>query len=140
MSPRSQKIALAVAVLAISAFLVSFITGLRGGGNDTGWSAEGLDQLRSPRVRIEVLNGAGLAGLAREATERLRAQGFDVVYFGNDREFGRDSSVVLDRVGNEEHARAVANALGIAAVESRPDSTLILEVSVILGKDWPPAP
>lgn len=143
MSPRSQKIALALALLAVTAFLVSFIAGLRGGGGEGGWSAGTLDRARSPRVRIEVLNGAGEAGLAREATERLRDRGFDVVYFGNYSEFGRDSSVVLDRVGSgvgdEGAARAVATALGITAVESRPDSTLILEVTVILGKDWPAA-
>ncbi len=136
MSPRSQKIALALALLGIAIFIVSFIAGARErwGGDEA--SATALDPIGSPRVRIEVLNGAGRAGLAREATERLRDRGFDVVYFGNDRAFGRDSSVVLDRVGSEEAARAVAAALGIPAVRSDPDSTLLLEVTVILGKDW----
>jgi hypothetical protein len=137
MSPRAQKIALALALLAICAFVISFIAGVRGGGKEDTWTAGALDRSRSPRVRIEVLNGAGQAGLAREATDRLRERGFDVVYFGNAREFGQDSSIVLDRVGREEAAQVVANALGITTVRSDPDSTLLLEVTVILGKDWP---
>jgi hypothetical protein len=91
------------------------------------------------RVRVEVLNGGGRAGAAREATERLRDGGFDVVYFGNAASFGRDSSVVLDRIGAMEPARAVADALGIRNVRSEPDSNLYLDVSVVLGADWKPS-
>jgi hypothetical protein len=138
MSSRIRKIALALALLAVAAFVVSFIAGVRGRVRAADPSATALDAAGSPRVRIEVLNGAGRAGIAREATERLRDGGFDVVYFGNAREFGRDSSVVIDRVGKDAAARAVAAALGIATVQSSPDSTLLLEVTVILGTDWPP--
>ena len=50
------------------------------------------------RVRVEVLNAAGRPNLAREATDRLRDGGFDVVFFGNADRFGGEQSVVLDRV------------------------------------------
>jgi len=92
----------------------------------------------SDRVRVEVLNGGGRSGAAREATEQLRGLGFDVVFFGNASAFGRDSSVVLDRVGALEMARDVADALGIRNVLSEPDPNLYLDVSVVLGKDWVP--
>ena len=73
--------------------------------------------------------------------EQLRDHGFDVVFFGNAGSFGRDSSVVLDRVGAMEAARGVADALGIRNVRSEPDSNLYLDVSVVLGADWkPPTP
>ena len=88
------------------------------------------------RVRVEVLNGSGKAGLARGATDFLRDGGFDVVYFGNAREGTADSSVVLDRVGRLDMARSVADALGIRNVASVPDSNLYLDVSVVLGADW----
>lgn len=133
-----MKLALALAALLIAVFIVSFVAGIRDGLKGSGRVGEIDERTGVPRVRVEVLNGAGRAGLAREATERLRDRGLDVVYFGNAREFGRDSSVVLDRVGREEAARAVAEALGITAVRSEPDSTLLLDVTVILGKDWPP--
>jgi hypothetical protein len=90
----------------------------------------------SERVRVEILNGGGLDGVARAATARLRGVGFDVVHFGNAPAFDRDSSVVIDRVGRRDLARAVADALGIPNVLSQPDSNLYLEVSVLLGRDW----
>ncbi len=88
------------------------------------------------RVRVEVLNAGGVAGLARDATEYLRDSGFDVVDFGNAADFDADSSIVLDRVGQFENARAVADVLGINNVRSQPDSNLYLDVSVLLGSDW----
>lgn len=94
-----------------------------------------------PRIRVEVLNASGKSGLARLATERLRADGFDVVFFGTAR---RDAvrggrSVVLDRVGNLSNAQAIARALGIQQVESKPDPELVLDVTVLIGGDWPAA-
>ena len=91
------------------------------------------------RVRVEVLNGGGYAGAAREATETLRDLGFDVVFFGNAGTFDRDSSVVLDRMGALDRARDVADALGIRSLLSEPDSNRYLDVTVVLGRDWQPA-
>ena len=86
--------------------------------------------------RVEVLNATGTPGLARGATDRLRAAGYDVVYFGNAASLRGTASVVLDRVGKPDIARAVADRLHIERVETRRDSTRLVEVSVILGADW----
>lgn len=86
--------------------------------------------------RVEVLNAAGISGMARAATAQLREARFDVVYFGNASEFGRDTSVVIDRIGRPEIARDVADALGISQIRSEPDSMLYLEATVLLGTDW----
>jgi len=90
------------------------------------------------RVRVEVLNGGGRGGMARSATDLLRDGGYDVVFYGNASSFEEDSSVVLDRVGDVELARAVADVLGIRRVVSRPDRNLYLDVTVVLGEDWSP--
>jgi len=87
-------------------------------------------------VRVEVLNGGGLPGVAREATAALRDRGFDVVYFGNAGTFTQDSSVVMDRVGRLDAARTAADALGIREVRSLPDSNLYVDVTVRLGPEW----
>ena len=89
-----------------------------------------------PRVKVEVLNGGGVSGVAWAATEVLRDQGFDVVFFGNAENFTQDSSVALDRVHDLNQARAVAGALGIPRVLSEPDSTLFVDVTVRLGPEW----
>lgn len=88
------------------------------------------------RIRVEVLNAAGVDALARRATGRLRELGFDVVYYGNADQFDVDSSVAIARLDSIEPARRVADALGVQRVEREPDENLYLDVSVILGKDW----
>ncbi|HEX6937834.1 MAG TPA: LytR C-terminal domain-containing protein [Longimicrobiales bacterium] len=123
-----------------AALVAALAAGVRGGrtgegGDDAAGVPVATDDAR---VRVEVLNAAGRSGLAREATRRLRDRGFDVVYFGNAEAFGRDSSIVLDRVGKPDVAEGVAAALGIRRVASEPDSSLLLEVTVLLGLDWPP--
>jgi hypothetical protein len=86
--------------------------------------------------RIEVLNASGRAGLARAATDRLRGGGFDVVFFGNAAGFSGDSTLVLDRTGDDAVARAVARYLGTSNVRTQRDSTLLVDATVILGRDW----
>lgn len=93
------------------------------------------------RIRVEVLNATRINGLARKATYLLRNRGFDVVSIGTS---GRqqDSTEVIDRSNHLAWARRVADALGGARVESRPDSTLYVDVTVLLGRTWraPPEP
>jgi len=91
------------------------------------------------RIRVEVLNATRTRGLARRATMYLRDHGFDVVAIGTARET-RDSTLVLDRSNNPDWAQLVADALGGAPVESRPDTSRYLDVTVLLGATWhPPA-
>ena len=90
------------------------------------------------RVRVEVLNGGGVPGMAGAATDVLRWQGFDVVYFGNEPSFGRDTSLVLARTPLEGAAEAVSEGLGIGAFGAEADSTRLVDVTVFLGTDWVP--
>jgi len=87
------------------------------------------------RVRVQVVNATTTRGLARRATMYLRDRGFDVLEIGTTGE-QRDSTLVLDRSGHPEWAKRVADALGGARVESRPDSSRYLDVTVLLGRSW----
>ncbi|MDR0786848.1 MAG: LytR C-terminal domain-containing protein [Gemmatimonadota bacterium] len=113
--------------------LGSLFLGLR--APEDGWEliAAGAPPVEDARVRVEVLNAAGVAGLARETPELLRAAGFDVVYYGNAGSRVPDSTVVLDRGRNTEAAIRVAAALGIEHILLEPDTALYLEATVILG-------
>jgi hypothetical protein len=142
----------------VAAFLVSAIAGIGGGAVPRMGEAEALGDrgaqgpagatqaaLGEPdtlppaaQVRVEVLNGAGVGGLARDATHRLRGAGFDVVFFGNASRFDHHRSMVLDRTGDIAAARRIALALGIDSVASVPDAALLLDATVVLGADWPP--
>ncbi|MEX2583138.1 MAG: LytR C-terminal domain-containing protein [Gemmatimonadota bacterium] len=125
-------------VISVAVLLISLVTGVRTGG--AGDDAEVLVRpgvaTVDERIRVEVLNGAGIAGLARSVTESLRADGFDVVYYGNAGSLARDSTTILDRSGNEEAIDAVARALEIDRVETAIDTTLYLEATIVLGSDW----
>jgi hypothetical protein len=91
------------------------------------------------RIRVEVLNATRVRGLARRATMHLRDRGFDVVHVGTSRD-ARDTTLVLDRSRHPEWAALVARALGGARVESAPDSSRYLDVTVLVGATWrPPA-
>lgn len=151
-----QAFALILALVAAVAFFVSFAAEIGGGEaarpsagdlagdasgrRGTAFATGGRRRLLepTPRIRVEVLNAGGREGSAEAATQRLRDSGFDVVFFGNAPTFGRDTSVVLARRGGLAAAVGVADALQIPAVRSAPDSTLLVDVSVWLGTDWPP--
>lgn len=90
------------------------------------------------RIKVEVLNGTRVRGLARRATTYLRDRGFDVVEMGTSNE-QRTRTIVLDRSNHPDWAKLVGQALG-AGVASRPDSTRFLDVTVVLGDDWRPPP
>lgn len=89
------------------------------------------------RVRVEVLNTTTVRGLGRRTTFYLRDLGFDVVRFAGEGP-ARDSTLVLDRSGHPEWAALVAKSLGGARVESRPDTSRYVDVSVLLGTSWRP--
>ena len=100
------------------------------------------ENVRAPegtRIRVEVLNATRVRGLARRATMHLRDRGFDVVGMGTTQP-QQDSTVVLDRSNHPEWARLVARALGATRVESRPDTSRYLDVTVLLGGAWRPPP
>lgn len=140
MQARTERILLVITGTAVLAFALSALLGVRlrtpGPGADSPDSIAANDYLNRGRAtRVEVLNGAGRAGLARDVTGRLRDSGYDVVYFGNARA-QTDTSYLLDRTGRIETARAVARTIGITRVHTAVDTTLYLEVTVVLGKDW----
>lgn len=142
---RLQTVGLFATLLLVAVLVGSLAAGLmsgrRGGGagEDVGAgadSARSAAQRPAGRVRVEVLNASGVSGLAAKGRTLLRDVGYDVVQVGNAAGFAPDSSLVLDRVGRMETARAVADEIGIPRVYARPDSNLYVDVTVVLGRDW----
>ncbi|MCI0435326.1 MAG: LytR C-terminal domain-containing protein [Gemmatimonadetes bacterium] len=138
----ARLVMLVLVLLTAGAFMVSFVRGLGSRADaiqtepaSTRWTTPANVEARVVG-RVEVLNGAGRTGLAREATRALREAGFDVVYFGNGE--ATDSSVVYHRAGSIEVARAAAGALRIRNIVTREDTTLLLDATVLLGADWSP--
>lgn len=84
---------------------------------------------------VKVWNASGRVGLAIQVVRRLRASGFDVVEWGN--YSGRQNkSRVIDRSGQFERARKVAESLGVQSLYSDVDPGLRTDVDVVLGEDF----
>ncbi|WP_419161037.1 LytR C-terminal domain-containing protein [Candidatus Palauibacter sp.] len=93
----------------------------------------------SNRIKVEVLNGVGEAGLARRFANRLRELGFDVVATDNADHFEHGVTHVLDRSGRLGAAVEVADGLQTDSVTVELNPDLYLDVTVVVGSDWPEA-
>ncbi|HEY0779277.1 MAG TPA: LytR C-terminal domain-containing protein [Gemmatirosa sp.] len=87
------------------------------------------------RIKVRVVNATRVRGLARRATQAIRDRGYDVVEVATTGQ-QLDTTVVLDRSGHADWARRLARAMGGARVESRPDSSHYLDLTVLVGRAW----
>lgn len=130
---RVVVIGMALALVAGGAFAARVMRARQ----EPGRTAPDASAPQAERVRVQVLNATAVRGLARRATMHLRDRGFDVVEMGTAAE-QRDSTLVLDRSNHPAWAKRVAEALGGARVEARPDSSRYLDVTVLVGRSWRP--
>jgi hypothetical protein len=95
-------------------------------------------QTKVKPVRVEILNGAGVAKLASKCADFLRARGFDVVQTGNAPHSNFKKSIVQDRLGDLQKAQQVATVLGIgdSGIIQQKNPQLFLDVTVIIGQDY----
>lgn len=101
-------------------------------------AAPAADRVPSHDIHVEVLNGCGQDGVARELGNRLRALGFDVITVGNAESYNYPETLVIDRVGKPDYAKQVSEAIGIPNTIQQiiPDPFRIEEVTVVIGGDY----
>lgn len=131
-------IALAVLIVVLAAGVALAVGGRRHSGSTVQPSV--AVNARAPdgvRIRVQVLNGTKVRGLARRATMLLRDRGFDVVEIGTIKD-ARDTTLVLDLSGHPDWAARVARVFVPARVVVRPDTSRYLDVAVVLGTTWRP--
>jgi len=89
-------------------------------------------------IQLEVMNGAGVDGLAAEMSDYLRDVGFDVVAVDNYVQSDVARTVVMDRIGNPDAAQQIALALGLEEdrIQQELKPTWFLDASVIIGQDY----
>jgi hypothetical protein len=85
--------------------------------------------------QVEVLNGAGEPGLAREVTMQLRRLGIDVLLEGNAERYDFPESILIDRRGNPDLLRRLQRRLGVrrTIVQVKPDA--LVDVTLVVGHD-----
>ena len=91
-----------------------------------------------PKPQIEILNGCGVAGIARVATEYCRKNDLDVVSMGNYKSYNVKKSKIISWNNDRDTALQIARIIGIEAknVEMRINKSKQLAASVILGADY----
>jgi LCP family protein required for cell wall assembly len=96
----------------------------------------GVDASIVASTQIEVLNGSGVPGLARQAAVRLQAMGFQIVRVDNAPSVV-DSTTIIDRTQRPGVARLVAEVLGRSRIRhelgSGPDLTVIVARDLARG-------
>jgi hypothetical protein len=90
------------------------------------------------RPRVQILNGTGALGLADAVRNRL-GPGFDVRFTGNAATFDHDGTEVVfyDRA-QQAAAERLRRALGVGTLVFSRRSLAVVDVTVVVGKDFRP--
>jgi hypothetical protein len=92
---------------------------------------------RDNPIRIQLLNGCGVRGLANRFADCLRVKGFDVRETGNADRYTYPKTQIIGRVPDNALPRIVADSLKVKDVSVNPNPALVdIEVTVIVGKDY----
>jgi len=89
-------------------------------------------------ITVEVLNGTRTAGLANRARDLFQSYDLEVMAPNNADNDQYLNTVVLDRKGNLDNAKKVADIIHCTRIFSKPDPQMdqAVDVTVILGKDF----
>jgi len=85
-------------------------------------------------IRVVILNGTSVDGLAARVAEVLEEQGYEILEVGN-AERKTASTLILDHRGQTRRAQRVSSLLGGAVISAAPDGDNPADVTIILGDD-----
>ena len=87
-------------------------------------------------IRLEILNGTSVVGLAARTAERYRNFGFDVVSVGNAERDDTENTVVINRSGNELFASRTADIIRAQQIREEQNPQSPVDVTIVLGRDF----
>ncbi len=89
-----------------------------------------------PSLKVKILNGTEVPGLARKMRNLLIREGLNVVEFGNSPYTYFKRSVIINQRGNIANVRDLAKMTGIQKVYNVIDNTQMHDVLIIIGRDF----
>jgi hypothetical protein len=124
--------------LSVVLFITVYVLANRR-NHTNGEAGEFIPAVNSQSLKVEVLDGAGNMRAARQMTNILRAQGYDVVEMKKNIDDSEERTFIFDRSGNLDAARKLATKVGVSQdkVFQKIDRTLYLDITVVMGKDYP---
>ncbi len=122
-----QRIAvtMSILVLVLCAASISFSVFVHKTGADG----------KSRPLRVELLNGTGVAGIADSARGALAKLGVDVVAVGNAERFDYSESILVARERGTD-VRLLGEMIGCRHVVDQLDKAAVADASLILGADY----
>ena len=87
------------------------------------------------QVKVKILNGTDIAGLARKVRRKLVNEGFNVVEFGTAPYPSFEKTVIINRRGETGPLRKVSELVGSNNIYHITDSSQLINVLIILGMD-----
>jgi len=88
-------------------------------------------------LKVEVLNGTGMSGLANKLAEALRQKGFQVVNVGNADSFNYQETQILDRTeGKQQLVQQIARMVGTSRLQQASKETATTDLTIIIGKNF----
>ena len=85
--------------------------------------------------QLEVLNGTGEPGVARDVTMKLRKMGIDVLIEGNAGNFDYRETVLVDRKGNPELMEKLSRRLNVKHVVTQIQEKPRVDATLVIGWD-----
>ncbi len=90
-------------------------------------------------IEVKVLNGAGIPNLAEVVRRKLQPDSrVDVVEIGNANRYNYQTTKIIDRNNKPKSAAYLQDLLGKGSIESNPSEKLLIDVTIIAGKDLKP--
>ena len=92
-------------------------------------------------IKVEVLNGCGVAALASKTTEFLQSKNIDVIKSDNADHHNYRNTLIIQRNEKYNSLKKIVETFGIYLTDSTrikilPDESLDVDVTVILGSDY----
>ncbi|MCD6310404.1 MAG: LCP family protein [Candidatus Eremiobacteraeota bacterium] len=98
---------------------------------------EGKAELDPEKIKIQVLNGCGIDGIAAQMADLLKQHGFKVIDVGNAMNFDYELTEIIDYNSRPQMAMTIMDIIGKAQL-LRDNSGLNeeLDFTIIIGRDW----
>lgn len=89
----------------------------------------------SSKIEIELLNGSGDKTKLEEAKKLLENAGYDVTKTGNTTAISK--TVITNKKDvTDENLKDIKNTLGVGSISTNKSSTSLVDVSIVIGKDF----
>lgn len=93
-------------------------------------------------VRVQVLNGNGIPGIGQEVADVLVGEGFRVILSGNARRLDHEETLIITYDSSEAAlslAERARELLGVGEVQISGQDQGIVDLTIVVGKDFPRA-